>query len=97
MPNPTIYGTVTPQTLISTSTTRQALPNVAARGVFVQNIDASNAIYLGDSTVTYQGAGKVFCYLPAGAGFFFEMSNTSLLGYAVAAASTPKLAVTVFK
>lgn len=88
-------NTLTPQTQLTCSTTAAAFPSVTARSVFVQNLDASITVYLGDSSVTSAGGGKVFCMLTAGSGTWVDIRNTSLLGYYVSASGAPKLALTI--
>jgi hypothetical protein len=96
MPNTQIYGTVTPQTLLSSTTTRAQFPSVACRSVFVQNIDATDSVVIGDVTVTSAKGGKILCVVPPGGGFQFDVGDTNLLGYYVSTANTPKLAMSVF-
>lgn len=88
MPAISPAGAITMQTTITTGA-RAVLPTTAARTVFLRAAKANtDTVWLGDSTVTTAGAGKVFCDLQPGEMLILDLSNTNLLYSASAAPQT---------
>lgn len=81
-------GTITMHTTITTGAKAQ-LPSGAGRTVFIRAAKANTAtVWLGDSTVTTSGGGKVFCDLQPGEMLILDIGNTNLLYSASAASQT---------
>jgi hypothetical protein len=81
-------GTITMQTTITTGA-RAQLPSVAARSILLRAAKANtNTVWIGDSTVTTTGGGKVMLDLQPGEALFLDIGNANLLYSASAASQT---------
>ena len=80
MPTYVPYGTFSPQTKITVGTTAVQLPTVSAREVWITTDDAnSGKLFIGDSTVTNTGGGKVFTKIGAGQGVVMQLTQSNLV------------------
>lgn len=82
---------------VTTSTTAAQIPSHACRLFTVQNTDATNNVFLGDSSLTSAGAAAhTAIKLTPGAVMQFELKNTNVFWIASSAA-TPVVYVTAYQ